>query len=130
MAIFRRFFSCVAGLDPAFSKCKVLPFCSIDNVSGIWQLTGNEGHRLQSVPPVIRDLNLRLSLSFILNRVTHFPSVSDKLLAVFVLDCIQHVEKVLATGHTILGHFVRKVLHKRFISLHKWPEVNYAELVI
>ena len=77
ISIFRRLRALGTGFDPAFSRSRVRPLCSIESVKCGFKLTRGERNVLEPGPPSIGDFDLVVFVILVLAAVPHVVSVSD-----------------------------------------------------
>ena len=93
-------------------------------------LTREEGHRLELLGPVLRDLNRGLLVAVgicghaLLVGVLHHP------LEVLRKDGIHDIEEVLTRRALVLGELGREVLGERGILLELRPQPPHRQLVV
>ena len=88
-------------------------------------LTGNERHRVEGVPPVVRDFDGFFGLGFIRHGVPLIICVTNNLLHILWLERVQNIEKIFSVWHAAFGQLVREVLLDLFVFLRHRPDVDH-----
>ena len=93
-------------------------------------LTGDERHRSQLLPPLVRDLDRLDGLRLRFRRVALRLGVLDELLDVVGVDCVYNIPEVLSVGHSPLWQLAGKEPHDFPIFLHHRPKRGHSQLVV
>ena len=87
-------------------------------------LTGNERHRVEGVPPLVRNFDGFFDLGFISHGVALIICVPNNLVHILWLERVQNIEKILSVRHAAFGQLVREVLLYLLVFLRHRPDVD------
>ena len=87
-------------------------------------LTRNERDAVESVPPVISDLDGFLCFCINSRVVALSLRMLNQLLEIFSLESVENIEEIFSIRYSTLGHFGRKIFHDLFVTPHHWPQFD------
>ena len=93
-------------------------------------LTRDEGHSVEELPPVFRDLDGLFGQRLRLGFVALLVRMLEQLSQVVAMDGVDDVEEIVAVWHATLGQFRREVPPDLLVVLHHRPDLDDAQLVV
>ena len=108
--------------------------CALYKGVGHWKhyrvLTGEEGHVIELLHPLIGDLNCIVLEVDAIHAHPLLAGMVNHLLEVVGVDGVEHVEEVLPRRVSVFWQKVGEKEHELRVLLEIWPELDHGDLVV